>query len=213
MLAGSGQPSLSVLVKDVSVVHDHYWKFQHPGNLVEEPRAGYESLPARGSGHFAVVVRRGEQPVEVCLGECSACFVGSVDAQQDGLLRERRGPGLAAEPLDDVTIASPDVHQSPAAVWLEGVPQIARERVDINAGVVAGLGRLSLMLGSPDFHDLGCLIVGPALQLARVGFQVCPRVQGQRRGFQDRPELPRYLEGDCGAVGRLPSSNALVARS
>jgi hypothetical protein len=47
-----------------------------------------------------------------------------------------------------------------------------RQGVDVDADVVARLGGLRLLLGLLDLDPARGLVIGPALQLAKVGFEV-----------------------------------------
>ena len=71
-----------------------------------------------------------------CLGGRRRVAVGPVDPQQDGFFRERGRPGLAPEPHDDVAVAAPDFEQRPARRLVVRVPDVVRQRVNIDADLV-----------------------------------------------------------------------------
>ena len=145
---------------------------ERSGDLVEELGVGEEPLSAGAPADGAAVVGGVQEAMEGGLGGCRGVSAGPVDPQQDGFFGERSGPGLVAEPDDDVTVAVADLEQSPACGLVVRVPDVVRQGVDIDADLIAGFGLLSLLAG------LLCLLVqagrvtGAPLEFVQVRLEV-----------------------------------------
>src|ERR1022692_344064 len=162
------RPAWLVFGKDVAVVDYLCREFQDARDLVEEAGAGDEPFPACGPGRAPAVLSGLEQAMEVALGGSGRCLAGAVDPQENGFLRQGGGPDLVPEALDDVTVAAADFHQRPAGVGLERIPQVMRQRVDVDPAVVAGLRCFGLFLGALVFLDPRGLVVCAAVKLGEV---------------------------------------------
>jgi hypothetical protein len=132
-ISGWAGRRLGLLVVVLAVVDDLDVEAEGGGDLIEEPGMGEEPFPAGALAKGAAVVGGVQEAVEGCLGGGCRGAAGAVDPQQNGLFGERGGPGLAAEPDDDVAVAAADLEQRPASGLVIGVPDVVGQGVDVDA--------------------------------------------------------------------------------
>src|SRR5690348_17090031 len=116
-------------------------------------------------------------------------LISAVNTQQDRLLWKGCCPRLHPKPVDHVTVAAPDLHQRSATVRIKRIAQIMRKRIDIDSGLIASFGNLSLLLSAPGLDNTSRLIVGATLKLPKIGLKICSCIWRQPCRSHDRPVM------------------------